>query len=245
MKNISLLPNKEEKESFIKKNFNEIAEHYDRFNDLFTFGMHRAWKRKLIRLLNIEKAKNAIDLCCGSGDIAILMANPEYNPELQIVACDFSEGMLSVMERRVRKTDIWKRIEIRKENVLSLPKWFTEKFDVATVGYGIRNVKDRNQFFKEVYRILKPQGRLGILEVGNIEPSWIRPFAHLFMKYIIPLIGYILQGKKHEMYNYLPASALEFPPPNVIIEELKSVGFNHIQFKRLFFGASVIYVAYK
>ncbi|GIX42497.1 MAG: demethylmenaquinone methyltransferase [Leptospiraceae bacterium] len=245
MKNIQILPSKEDKEIFIKNNFDEIAKNYDKFNDLFTFGMHRAWKKTLINMLHVEDAKNAIDLCCGSGDLAILMGNPNLNKDLQIVACDFSEGMLAVMEKRIRKSNIWNRIEIRKENVLSLPSWYNNKFDIATVGYGVRNVKDRIQFFKEVYRILNDKGRFGILEVGTIEPKWIRPFAHFFMKHIIPLIGYILQGKKHKMYDYLPASALEFPPPETIINELESVGFKNIHYKRLFFGASIIYIAYK
>ncbi len=240
------LPDYEEKENFIRKNFNEIAIHYDTFNDLFTFGLHRKWKKKLITLLNISNAKNAIDLCCGSGDIAIFMTHPEFkNPNLQIIACDFSEGMLEIMEKRIRNHNLWNRIEIRKENVLYLPDWFERKFDIATVGYGIRNVKDRMQFFREVYRILKKNGKLGILEVGNIEPKIIQPFAHFFMKYIIPLIGYILHRKKHQMYNYLPVSALEFPEPQMIIKELESVGFKNITLKRLFFGASVIYIAEK
>lgn len=244
MKN-TILPPKEEKEAFIKTNFDEIAENYDTFNDLFTFGMHRIWKKDLIKLLNISKAKFAIDLCCGSGDIAILMANPKLNPSLHIVACDFSEGMLEVMEKRVRKTPFWDRIEIRKENVLSLPNWYKNKFDIATVGYGVRNVKDRILFFKEIYRILNKNGRLGILEVGKIEPKWIRPIAHFYIKNIIPLIGYLLQGKKHPMYEYLPASTFEFPSPEIIIKELKSVGFKNIYYKKKFFGASVIYIAYK
>lgn len=235
-----------EKEIFIKNNFNEIAKNYDMFNDLFTLGMHRRWKKKLLDALEIQKAKYAIDLCCGSGDIAIMMLHPRYNnKDLKIVACDFSEGMLEVMRKKVQKNDLWQNIEIRKENVLYLPSWFENTFDIATVGYGIRNVKDRILFFKEVYRILKPGGRLGILEVGTIQPQWIRPFAHFFMKNIIPLIGYILQRKKHEMYNYLPTSALQFPEPNYIVNELQSTGFKEIYYKPLFFGASVIYVCKK
>ncbi len=236
----------EDKETFIKTNFNEIAKNYDTFNDLFTFGMHRKWKRKLLDELEINKAERAIDLCCGSGDIAMMMLHPKYqNKNLRIVACDFSEGMLEVMEKRLRKNNLWENIEIRKENVLNLPQWFENSFDVATVGYGIRNVKDRMKFFQEVYRILKVGGKFGILEVGTIKPDWIRPFAHFFMKHIIPWIGYILQGQKHKMYDYLPASALEFPEPEYIVNELKSVGFKNIYYKPLFFGASIIYVCNK
>ncbi len=235
-----------DKETFIKTNFNEIAQNYDTFNDLFTFGMHRKWKRKLLDQLNVSEANRAIDLCCGSGDIAMMMMDKKYkNKKLRIVACDFSEGMLEVMEKRIRKNNLWENIEIRKENVLNLPDWFENSFDIATVGYGIRNVKDRIKFFEEVYRILKKGGKFGILEVGTIKPNWIRPIAYFFMKNIIPIIGYILQRKKHKMYDYLPASAIEFPEPEYIVDELKSVGFKNIYYKPLFFGASVIYVCNK
>lgn len=235
----------EEKEFFIKKNFNEIAQFYDQFNDAFTFRMHRLWKKKLLKLLNIENSKNLIDLCCGSGDIAIYSALNSKNPDLHIIACDFSEAMLKIMDQRIHNLGLNQKITIKQYNVLNLPSEYTSSFDIATVGYGIRNVKDRIQFFKEAYRILNKNGKLGILEVGDIKPDFLKPIAHFFMKRIIPLIGWIIHKKKHQMYEYLPSSALAFPPPETIVEELKSVGFSKIIYKRLFFGASIIYIALK
>ncbi|MCS7205048.1 MAG: ubiquinone/menaquinone biosynthesis methyltransferase [Leptospiraceae bacterium] len=247
LKNLrDVLPKQDVKEKFVKENFNDIARYYDLFNDLFTFRLHRNWKKKLIKSLSLENVERAIDLCCGSGDIAIYMAkSPNIQRDFKVIACDFSEEMLKLLNQKIQKQNLNGKIAILNSNVLNLPKEFENSFDVATVGYGVRNVKDRVQFFREVYRILKDNGRFGILEVGDIQPKFLRPIAYFYMKYLIPLIGYFLQKEKVNMYAYLPASALEFPPPDVIKRELESVGFQNVTYKRVFFGASVIYTAYK
>jgi len=237
------LPDTVDKADYVQKNFDEIADQYDRFNDLFTFGMHRLWKRKTIKAVDAKSAATALDLCCGSGDLAILSA--KANPAIQVVAADFSPQMLSVLTRRIAGVDFKDRIEVRKEDATQLPASFTNQFDIVTTGYGVRNVTNRHQCFSEVFRSLKPNGRYGILEVGSIRPKFIEPIAVFFMKYIIPRIGYLLQGQKHEMYDYLPHSAFAFPEPEVIVEELAQVGFQNIRFQRLFFGASILYVATK
>ncbi|EHQ04610.1 MAG: bifunctional demethylmenaquinone methyltransferase/2-methoxy-6-polyprenyl-1,4-benzoquinol methylase UbiE [Leptonema illini] len=237
------LPEKQEKAGYIQKNFDEIAERYDLFNDLFTFGMHRLWKRRTVRAIQAKQAAAALDLCCGSGDLAILMARA--NPLCEVVAADFSAGMLSVLEKRIRPTDLKDRIEIRQEDATALPAAFTDRFDAVTTGYGVRNVTDRHRCFEEIFRVLKRGGRYGILEVGSIRPKFLEPFAFFFMKHIIPRIGYLLQGGKHEMYEYLPHSAFAFPEPEEIVKELKQVGFQNVTFRRLFFGASILYVAVK
>lgn len=237
------LPPLEKKESFIQKNFNEIAPYYDVFNDLFTFRMHRNWKKKLLKLLQIDQAKEMIDLCCGSGDIAIYAS--KQNQNLNIVACDFSDNMLKTMYQRIQILEGKSRIKIEKQNVLQLPKEYSSSFDIATVGYGVRNVQDRIQFFKEVYRILKTTGRFGILEVGNIKPKFLQPIAYFYMKFIIPRIGWILHKERHPMYEYLPESAFVFPHPEEIVKELETVGFANVTYYRVFFGASILYLAYK
>ncbi len=242
-KNQFSLPPTEKKEEFIRKNFNEIAPYYDTFNDLFTFGMHRNWKKKLLNQLHIDQAEDMIDLCCGSGDLSILACI--QNKNLKIVACDFSENMLEIMKQRIEPLEGNHRIKIKKHNVLRLPKNYTSSFDIATVGYGIRNVRDRIQFFKEVYRILKSPAKFGILETGNIEPKFLQPIAHFYMKFIIPIIGWILHKKRHPMYEYLPNSALAFPSPKEIVKELESVGFQNVTYQKVFFGASILYIAHK
>ncbi len=240
-----VLPEKEKKEEFIKNNFDEIAINYDKFNDIFTFGMHRIWKKKLLKLLKVEKSKKMIDLCCGTGDIAIFSYYLNKEEAKEIIGCDFSRGMLNIMEKRLETLNLKDKIKIIEYNVMNISNLYNNYFDIATVGYGIRNVKDRDLFFKEVYKILNQNGKMGILEVGKIEPVFIYPFAYFFIKNIIPLIGYILQRKKHEMYDYLPSSSFEFPPPEIIKQEILSSGFRKVSYKRLFFGASVIYIAEK
>lgn len=237
------LPELSEKADFVQKNFDEIATSYDRFNDLFTFGMHRLWKRKTIRAGGIRNAKEALDLCCGSGDLAIFMA--KANPQVHVVAADFSEGMLSVLRRRLDHEGLGRRIEPTHGDATALPADYAQRFDLVTTGYGIRNVTDRSRCFSEVFRVLRPGGRYVILEVGSIRPRILEPIAFFFMKHIIPRIGYFLQGGRHQMFDYLPHSAFAFPEPEQISEELHRAGFREISFKRLFFGASILYRAVK
>lgn len=237
------LPDQSEKAEFVQKNFDEIAASYDRFNDLFTLGMHRFWKRRTIRAVGVRQAKTALDLCCGSGDLAILMARA--NPAVQVVAADFSDGMLSVLRRRLNREGLDHRIEPTRGDATALPPDYTGRFDIVTTGYGIRNVTDRSRCFSEIFRVLRPGGRYGILEVGSIRPRFLEPFAFFFMRHVIPRIGYFLQGARHEMFDYLPHSAFAFPEPEQIARELELAGFRDISWKRLFFGASVLYRAEK
>lgn len=237
------LPKQQDKAEYIQKNFDDIAEKYDLFNDLFTFGMHRRWKKLTVKLVQAQQSNCSMDLCCGSGDLAILLA--KANPTAKVIAADFSQGMLSVLKKRIQETEIEKQIEIRKEDATKLPTEFKNSFDVVTTGYGIRNVTDREICFNQVFTVLKSGGRYGILEVGSIRPRILEPFAFFFMKYIIPRIGYLLQGRKHEMYEYLPQSAFVFPEPEQIVAELTSAGFSNVKFQRLFFGASILYTAIK
>lgn len=237
-----ILPEQDQKADYVRKNFDDIAASYDRFNDLFTFGMHRLWKRKTVRAANIKQARSALDLCCGSGDLAILMA--KANPDLQVVAADFSEGMLAVLRHRLERERI-DCVEAIQGDATDLPADFSNRFDAATTGYGIRNVTDRSRCFSEVLRVLRPGGRYAILEVGSIRPRFLEPVAFFFMKHVIPRIGYLLQGERHEMYDYLPHSAFAFPEPEEIAAELAAAGFTNVTWKRLFFGASVLYRAVK
>lgn len=236
------LPEQGEKADYVRKNFDDIAASYDRFNDLFTFGMHRLWKRKTVRAAGIKHASDVLDLCCGSGDLAILMARS--NPGLHVVAADFSEGMLQVLRHRINQQRI-SSIEAIQGDATNLPAGFTGRFDAVTTGYGIRNVTDRSRCFHEVLRSLRPGGRYAILEVGSIRPRFLEPIAFFFMKHIIPRIGYLLQGQRHEMYDYLPHSAFAFPEPEEIAAELEAAGFQTVTWTRLFFGASVLYRAVK
>lgn len=235
------LPDNHIKADYVRRNFDEIAKDYDTFNDLFTFGLHRLWKNKVIRASGIAKifSPQSLDLCCGSGDIALKLA--EANPTGKVLAGDFSEGMLSVLNSRKNSS----RITVKQMDATALPESLTKEFDAVTIGYGIRNVTDRQKCISEVMRVLKPGGRFVILEVSTIRPAFLEWPARFYMEKIVPLIGAVVRGQKHEMYEYLPASAKEFPGPEDLSKELESAGFQNIVFRRFFFGASMLLSAVK
>lgn len=235
------LPDNEIKADYVRRNFDEIATDYDSFNDLFTFGLHRLWKNKVVRSTDISKIREArsLDLCSGSGDIALKLARA--NPTGTVLATDFSEGMLDVLRKKTESP----RIKIEQMDATNLPADFSNRFDAVTIGYGIRNVNDRQKCLSECFRVLKSGGKFVILEVSTIKPAFLEWPARFYMEKIVPLFGALVRGQKHEMYDYLPASAKEFPGPEELSEELKTTGFEVIRYRRFLFGASMMLVARK
>ncbi|MCB1305044.1 MAG: class I SAM-dependent methyltransferase, partial [Leptospiraceae bacterium] len=157
------LPAQEEKAQYLQKNFDQIAAAYDRFNDLFTGGMHRIWKRKTIRkaLEGIKTGTGAnrvsvLDLCSGSGDLALGFAR--NNQDRKVLALDFSAEMLSVLNAK-RPADM-KNLNIVQGDAMNLPAAYAGLFDIVSIGYGIRNLTDPRRGLDEAYRALKPGGML-------------------------------------------------------------------------------------
>ena len=242
------LPAQEEKAQYLQKNFDQIAAAYDRFNDLFTGGMHRIWKRKTIRkaLEGIKTGTGAnrvsvLDLCSGSGDLALGFAR--NNQDRKVLALDFSAEMLSVLNAK-RPADM-KNLNIVQGDAMNLPAAYAGLFDIVSIGYGIRNLTDPRRGLDEAYRALKPGGMLVILEVGDFSPAWIEPMARIYMEKIIPILGRIAQGSSHEMYEYLPVSARHFPGAIEFTDWMSNAGFENVRFERFFFGASILYSGQK
>ena len=209
----------------VRSMFDRIAPVYDLMNRVMTVGLDQRWRRLTVRLV-VSQGDRVLDACCGTGDLAI--AAWKKAGAGHVVGLDFSERML---ERARRKAP---ELEFVQGDVLALP-FEDASFDSAVVGFGVRNVDDLEAALKELRRVLRPGGRVGILEITTPR-GVLKPFYKLWFDHIVPLLGRLLPGG--DAYTYLPASVRRFPGPEDLAELLGSCGFEAVQF-RLFAGGIV------
>lgn len=232
------LPDADRKDRYVRAKFDEIARHYDRFNDLITQGQHRWWKRVLVWRLGIRPGQRGLDLCCGTGDIA-LRCLPALGGAGQVVAADFSLNMLAIARRRLAGS----RAAVLCADALRLP-FADATFDFVTIGYGLRNLKDLSGGLGEIRRVLRPGGVMASLDLGKARPRWVRPFVDAYLFHVVPRIGRLLQPGQ-EMFTYLPHSNTTYPHQDALKDLLLRSGFGRVELIEYLFGASVIHLAWK
>jgi demethylmenaquinone methyltransferase/2-methoxy-6-polyprenyl-1,4-benzoquinol methylase len=204
--------------------FDRIAPVYDAMNRVMTAGLDQRWRRKTVRA-TVREGDRVLDACCGTGDLAIAARQAGAR---EVVGIDFSDRML---ERARRKAP---ELEWQRADVLQLP-FEDASFDVAVVGFGVRNVEDLETAVRELRRVLRPGGRLGILEITTPRGP-LKPFYKLWFDRIVPLLGRVLPGGA--AYTYLPASVRRFPPPPELAEFVARAAFERVRY-RLFAGGIV------
>ena len=203
--------------------FDRIAPVYDVMNHLMTAGLDRRWRRLAVRAV-VWPGDRVLDACCGTGDLAIEAERRGG----RVVGLDFSERML---ERARPKSGT---IEWVQGDALDLP-FEDASFDAATVGFGVRNLRDLGLGLRELARVVRPGGHVAVLEITRPR-GILRPFFRIWFEVLVPLAGRILPGGK--AYTYLPASVRRFPGPEHLSALLESAGFENVSF-RLLGGGSV------
>jgi demethylmenaquinone methyltransferase/2-methoxy-6-polyprenyl-1,4-benzoquinol methylase len=207
----------------VRRMFDRIAPVYDAMNRVMTAGLDRRWRRITVEQ-TVRPGDRVLDACCGTGDLAIAARAHGASP----VGLDFSEPML---ERARRKEPA---IEWVHGDVLALP-FDDASFDAVTVGFGVRNVEHLEAGLRELRRVLRPGGRLGILEITTPRGP-LAPFYRVWFDRVVPLLGKLLPGGS--AYSYLPASVRRFPPPDELAALLERNGFAAVRY-RLFAGSIV------
>jgi demethylmenaquinone methyltransferase/2-methoxy-6-polyprenyl-1,4-benzoquinol methylase len=203
--------------------FDRIAPVYDAMNRVMTAGLDRSWRRLTVEAV-VQPGDRVLAACCGTGDLAVA-AEREGGI---VTGLDFSPRML---ERARKKSETVTWIE---GDLLALP--FDEgSFDAATVGFGVRNVADLEAALAELHRVLRPGGRLAILEITQPRGG-LRPFFSLWFERIVPLLGKVLPGGK--AYTYLPASVRRFPGAEELAALLEQRGFEQVRFRLL--GGTIV-----
>jgi demethylmenaquinone methyltransferase/2-methoxy-6-polyprenyl-1,4-benzoquinol methylase len=207
----------------VRRMFDRIAPLYDAMNHTMTAGLDRRWRRLTAEAV-VRPADAVLDACCGTGDLAIAAARAGG----RVTGLDFSEPML---ERARRKAP---QLEWIGGDLLELP-FGDATFDVATVGFGVRNVDDLQLALSELRRVLAPGGRIGILEITRPRGP-LAPFYRLWFDGVVPLLGKLLPSGS--AYTYLPASVRRFPGPAELAEMIEAAGFGDVRV-RLFAGGIV------
>jgi demethylmenaquinone methyltransferase/2-methoxy-6-polyprenyl-1,4-benzoquinol methylase len=207
----------------VRRMFDRIAPVYDAMNRVMTAGLDRRWRRITLDE-TVAAGDRVLDACCGTGDLAI----GARRRGADVVGVDFSRAMLE----RARRKDAG--VEWVEADVLHLP-FEDGEFDAATVGFGVRNVEDLEAGLRELRRVLRPGGRLGILEITTPRGA-LAPFYRVWFDRVVPLLGKALPGGA--AYAYLPASVRRFPPPQELAELLERAGFARVRY-RLFAGGIV------
>jgi demethylmenaquinone methyltransferase/2-methoxy-6-polyprenyl-1,4-benzoquinol methylase len=202
----------------VRTMFDRIAPVYDAMNRVMTAGLDQRWRR-LTAEAAVRRGDRVLDACCGTGDLAVADARAGG----RVVGLDFSERML---ERARRKSP---EVEWVRGDLLELP-FDDASFDAATVGFGVRNVADLELALRELRRVLRPRGRLAILEITTPRGP-LRLFYRLWFDRIVPLLGKLLRGGS--AYTYLPASVRRFPGPEDLAALLGEAGFADVSFRFL------------
>lgn len=228
-----------EKGRQVEHMFDRIAHSYDLLNHCLSLGIDKRWRRAAINSLRPYAPKKMLDVATGTGDFALLAART-LGPE-SLLGVDISEGMLEVGRKKILQAGLADVVSFRREDcmALSLPDG---EYDALTVAYGIRNFQDLDRGLSEMYRVLRPGGRLVLIELTAPRRFPMRQLFWLYSHVLMPLVGRLV-SRDSKAYSYLPATMEAFPQGEVMREILQKAGFREVEFRRFTFGLSTLYTA--
>ena len=220
--------------STIRRMFAGVAPRYDFLNHLLSLGIDRRWRREVVSQLNLESGDRVLDVCCGTGDLALEMA-----PHARCAACDFTWEMLTRAQQKAMQAEA--PIRLAAADALHLP-FPSATFDAATVGFGVRNLEDLSAGLRELHRVLRRDGVLAILEFSQPSHPLLRGPYRLYLHGLLPIIGRAL-SRRQGAYQYLADSIAGFPEPETLCQLLIDAGFRKASYRRLTGGIVAIHEA--
>jgi demethylmenaquinone methyltransferase / 2-methoxy-6-polyprenyl-1,4-benzoquinol methylase len=220
----------------VNRMFDRVAGRYDALNSLMTAGLHHRWRERAAAGAELRPGDSALDVCCGTGDLALELAQ-RVTPGGHVIGCDFSEPMLDLAREKAAERSA-AGIRFEWADALDLP-YDGERFDAVTVGFGVRNLADLDRGLREMARVLKPGGRAVILEITQPTRPPLSLFYSLWFDRIVPLLGAF--SSNPEAYSYLPESVRSFPNPRGLAEKMDDAGFKAVRYTVLAGGIIAIH----
>ena len=222
--------------------FNAVAPKYDLLNRLLSIGIDRHWRKVAIREFELIENKKFLDMATGTADVALEFAKI-HSKTSQIIGIDFSVSMLKLGRQKIFTNSFSKRIKLVTGAAENIPLK-DHTFDGAITAFGVRNFIDIQKGLKEMYRILKPNGKIVVLEFSFPKNWLLNKFYRFYFEIILPFLGRLISGQRNA-YSYLPASVIKFPQGEAFNELLECSGFKSVSFKSLTLGIVTIYTGIK
>ena len=229
-----------DKKVYVEKMFNDISKRYDLFNTISSFGLDRYWRRKLVASLYLDKTKSLLDVATGTGDVVFSMYK---RFKVKCTGIDIAEKMIKLANIKRQKKSIDEKDMVFVKGDAENLDFDDNMFDALTISFGFRNLGDFDLGLKEFYRVLKPGGKIAILEFSKPHISWFSPLFKFYFKNIVPLLGAMLARK--DAFLYLPESVDYFLNRKEVCSKMESIGYKNITYTDYTFGVATIYIGQK
>jgi demethylmenaquinone methyltransferase/2-methoxy-6-polyprenyl-1,4-benzoquinol methylase len=223
--------------------FGAIAPRYDLLNHLLSLNIDRYWRRRTTRLVPPQDNGPILDLCTGTGDLALAYERTSQG-RVSIIGADFCHEMLVLACEKTSKKQASNRVRYLEADAQRLP-FPDNHFQITAVAFGLRNVTDTDRGLAEMARVTRPGGRVAILEFSQPRVWLFSRLYRFYFRQMLPRIGQAVSGSKDDAYHYLPASVLEFPDGDALAERLRSHGLAEVRWYPLTFGIATLYVGIK
>ena len=219
--------------------FDAIAPRYDFLNHVLSAGLDRGWRDRAVDALELPDNARVLDVCTGTADLAIAIVTRVRGAS--VLGVDFAGEMLRLGGAKIRSASLGPRVRLVRGDAARIPV-VDRSCDAATMAFGIRNVAEPERALAEIARVLKPGGRLAILEFGQPQIPGIRSLYSWYFRYVLPLVGRLI-SRHQSAYSYLPASVGTFPAPSEFARTLSATGFSHVRAVPLTFGIVYLFIA--
>ena len=232
----------DEKEKKVAEVFHSVADNYDLMNNLMSLGIHHLWKRFTIERSHVKKGQTVLDLAGGTGDLSLLLCD-KVGDTGRVVLADINGAMIQVGRDRLLDKGLFKNLHFVQGNAQYLP-FADNSFHCITMGFGLRNVTDKDQALRSMYRVCKPGGKLMILEFSTPVLPGLKPVYDWYSFNVLPKIGRIF-AQDEDSYQYLAESIRMHPSQETLKQMIEQAGFEDCQIHNLSGGIVALHIAYK